>query len=548
MSDLPNIAYYGSHNAAIAVEHRGKIVSVIEFERLLGYKNSGVAQYKVPRHGGGDCLRFYIKEALRIVKQEHGFDLFENCYVGNTDVVIGTQLEKTHEVIPIAGNYIGCLHHESHAAGVFYQSPYQRALIVSFDGGGNDGKFNIYLCNRGESPQLLERVFNPVLHAPGCPIDFDLGFAYMSFGEILGDIRLDAISDGNLVYSGKIMGLASYGRVIPNCYNKIMDYYKSDPQGPNYQFKLKKLSDRLGIAFSMENRITGQQAWDLAASSQRVFEDCFIDVVEKYLQLYSDLPICLTGGCGLNILLNTRLVKEFGREVFVGPTPNDCGLAVGMMLNAIKPVEPADVTYLGLPILDRNMLSYYIQTTNNAWRRDLNMDELVNDLAEKKIVGVMRGNSEHGARALGNRSILCAPFGKEMKDILNEKVKHREWYRPFAPVVRLEDLETYFDWTIETRWMNFCPLVKPEWREQLGAVTHIDNTARVQTVTSEQNPFIYELLTKFKEKTGIGVLLNTSFNVDRMPILTTVKEAFEVYNHTMLDGLVIENEYIKKTL
>jgi len=133
-----------------------------------------------------------------------------------------------------------------------------------------------------------------------------------------------------------------------------------------------------------------------------------------------------------------------------------------------------------------------------------------------------------------------------MKDVLNEKVKHREYYRPFAPMVRLEDVSEYFEWEGESRWMTFCPKVKKEWRKKLPSITHVDNTARIQTVTKEQNPWIYELLTKFKEKTGVGVLLNTSFNVNGKPILNTIRDAFEILGKSEMDGLVIEDTYIKK--
>jgi predicted NodU family carbamoyl transferase len=153
---------------------------------------------------------------------------------------------------------------------------------------------------------------------------------------------------------------------------------------------------------------------------------------------------------------------------------------------------------------------------------------------------------EHGPRALGNRSILCNPSIAKMKDILNAKVKHREYYRPFAPMVRLEDVSEYFEWEGESRWMTFCPKVKKEWRKKLPSITHVDNTARIQTVTKEQNPWVYELLTKFKEKTGVGVLLNTSFNVNGKPILNTVRDAFHILGTSEMDGLVIEDNYIKK--
>jgi predicted NodU family carbamoyl transferase len=197
--------------------------------------------------------------------------------------------------------------------------------------------------------------------------------------------------------------------------------------------------------------------------------------------------------------------------------------------------------------MDLDNLLYYTQNTDLRFTPHiLNQNTLVKDLIEGKIIGIARDRSEHGPRALGNRSIICNPSLPEMKDILNAKVKHREWYRPFAPVVRLEDVNKYFEWDKESRWMSFCPKVREEWREKLTSITHVDGTARVQTVTRKQNKWLYDLLTKFEKKTGVGVLLNTSFNVDGKPILSTVKDAFTILEKTELDCLIIENYYFKK--
>jgi carbamoyltransferase len=216
-----------------------------------------------------------------------------------------------------------------------------------------------------------------------------------------------------------------------------------------------------------------------------------------------------------------------------------------MLLNHLKPDKPVDITYAGLPLLDLDVFNHYYQDA--SWsKNNLNLEDLVKDLANNNIVGVVRGNSEHGARALGNRSIICSPFGKEMKDALNEKVKHREWYRPFAPVVRLEDVSKYFEYEGESRWMSFCPKVKEEWREKLAAITHVDNTARVQTVTESQNKWLYDLLTAFEKETGVGVLLNTSFNVNGKPILSSLREAFKVFSESRMDGLIINEKYVTK--
>ena len=546
-----NISFYGSHNASYVVEKDGQILLVLEVERFLNYKNSGLAQYACPNIKN---LLFFSKMIPDYIMKSLGIDEFENCYYLNSDVVIHN-LYRLERHIP-AKNYVEGLHHRAHAAGVFYQSTYEKALIFSFDGGGNDGKFNVYLGDRDNSVTILETVLSPILNNP--VIGYDLGFPYMAFGEYLKDIKYESISSGNLVYPGKIMGLVSYGSVNHEWLSHFIDFYKTNPHGGrvngwevgsyyDFESKIKDLGDKIGIVFDKHNRLEGQVAYDIAATSQRAFEDCFLEVALPYMDQYKDLPVCITGGCGLNILLNTRLVEEFNKEVFVGPDPNDCGIALGLMLDKIKPKEAVDVTYSGTKLLDLDILADYLQTTYQNFKGDiLDIDTLVQDLSQGKIVGVARGRAEHGPRALGNRSIICNPSIPNMKDILNEKVKHREWYRPFAPVVRLEDVNKYFHWDKESRWMSFCPKVKEEWREKLAAITHVDGTARVQTVTREQNEWLYDLLTKFEEKTGIGVLLNTSFNVDGKPILSTIRDAFTILEKTELDCLVIENYYIQK--
>jgi len=548
---MTNISFYGSHNAAYVVEENGKIVLVLEVERFLNSKNSGMAQYLVPKVPDLLFLAQYIPQ---YIMSTLGIKEFDNCYYLNTDVI----LDKSHSLekyIP-AKEYKGGNHHRSHAAGTFYQSPYEEALIFSFDGGGDDGKFNIYYGTRKNSVKLLEGINNPILDNPH--IKYDLGFPYMIFGQYLDDIKLEPLNIGNLVYPGKIMGLASYGNVNQEWLPYFVEFYKNNPDGSHYgewddtgyydyEFKLKKLGKKINLKFNVNDRFSGQVAYDIAATSQRAFEDCFLEIAEPYFDLFPDTPICITGGCGLNIILNTRLVEEFNREVFVGPNPNDCGIALGLMLDNLKPQEPIDITYSGTELLDINLLSNYIQNQPfNFTSHILDTNTLIEDLVEGKIVGVARGKAEHGPRALGNRSIICNPIYPEMKDILNAKVKHREWYRPFAPVVRLEDVNKYFEWNKESRWMSFCPKVREEWKDKLGAITHVDGTARVQTVTKEQNEWLYNLLTEFENRTGVGVLLNTSFNVDGKPILSTIEDAFKILRETEMDGLIIENVYIKK--
>jgi carbamoyltransferase len=555
---MANISFHGSHNGAIVIEQNKEILCVVEIERFLNYKNVGIAQYKTPRY-----IMIVVEEILRWVEKEYGIKEFDNCYFSSTDF-IGENFEGIHRIFQTnqlikAKNYIHGSHHESHTYGVFYQSPYQEALIFSFDGGGDDGEFNVYHAKRGDEIKRLEQVKNPIMGDPN--LYYNLGFAYMIFGQYLKDIQFDNMADGNLVWPGKIMGLVSYGKVRKTWLKHFIHFFKSDPDGANddYIKKINKLGEAIKVKFDINERLEGQIAYDIATTAQRAFEECFIEVAKPYFDQYPDLPICITGGCGLNIILNTRIKQEFNKEVFVGPNPSDCGIALGLMLKHLKPKTPVDITYKGLPILDKAMLA---QTLNEYpyVKKLMPKDEeyhsfeqhdfsiVLEDLANGKIIGVTQGQAEHGPRALGHRSILCNPSIPEMKDILNAKVKHREWYRPFAPVVRLEDVNKYFEWEGESRWMSFCPTVRKEWRKKLAAITHIDNTARVQTVTKEQNEWLYNLLTEFEKKTGIGVLLNTSFNVNGKPILSTYKDAFIIYNNTELDCLLLEDYYIRKEI
>jgi len=533
---MANIAFHGSHNSAIAVEENGKIVCVIEIERFISKKNSGYSQYSPVNVV---LRKNLLKEILKYIENEYGITNYETCLFSNTDCIEDDLYEEIskngrnhfHVWIP-AKKYISCLHHESHASCAFYQTDYEEALIISFDGGGSDGFFNIYHAKNRNTINLLEK------------IDLDLGFPYMSLGDYLGDIKKEpALNIGNLVYSGKIMGLCSYGNLNESWLKHFENYYKSKPNGLNYLKLLDELGNKVNLKFDVNKRFSGQMAWDIAKTSQTAFENVFMEIISPFLVKYPKIPLIITGGCALNIILNTKLKEETGRDVFVPPNPNDCGLALGMLLNLLKPNQSIDATYTGISILDKHTLMSYVE---EELGKPLEIKKLVDDLREGKIVGVVRGNSEHGPRALGNRSIFCNPSVPNMKDKLNQKVKNREWYRPFAPVCRLEDANKYFVMDYESRWMSFCPKVRDEWKEKLVSITHVDGTARVQTVTKEQNPWLYELLTEFEKKCGFGVLLNTSFNINGKPLISKYSEAFTVYKKTELDCLLLEEFYFTK--
>ena len=212
------------------------------------------------------------------------------------------------------------------------------------------------------------------------------------------------------------MGLCAYGQVKKEWIPWFMDYYKANAASGEYEEEINKIiGKKIGVNFDRDNRLKGQIAYDIAATSQKAFEECFLEIAKPYIKKYPNIPIIVTGGCALNIILNTRIKKEFKREVFVGPNPNDCGLAVGLLLHHSKPKKPVDLTYSGPYLLDFNNLGNYIQNYPNGINLKIeNPQHTANDLALGKIIGVARGKSEHGPRALGNRSILCNPSIKEM--------------------------------------------------------------------------------------------------------------------------------------
>ena len=198
---MANISFYGSHNSAVAVEEGGEVICIIEIERFISKKNSGYSQYMVC-----NTRPFLLKELLNFVDSEYGIKEYDKCYYLNSDTLEGGTKHYYEKLIP-AKSYHSCNHHLSHAACALYQSEFPEALIVSFDGGGNDGFFNIYHAPNRKDINLVKK------------IDLDLGFPYMTFGNYLDDIRFEAaLSIGNLVYSGKLMGLCSYGNVIKDCY------------------------------------------------------------------------------------------------------------------------------------------------------------------------------------------------------------------------------------------------------------------------------------------------------------------------------------------
>jgi carbamoyltransferase len=558
----------GGHNAGITIYNKGEFIA-IELERLFNHKNLAWCNF-MPRMDGEymtKIIKHYIKEKYGIDKIDVLRSInsdWENKQIGrffNVDLIEhnqvrldseGNQIEGCSDTNETSGDGWAAFHHKSHAAGTFYQSPFDEALVFSFDGGGDDGwNLGYHFDRKKERDKQMKTIhfsFN------------DYGNPYFFLGYFIDDIKyIHDYGEACLTYAGKLMGYCSYGSVREDWIEPIKDYYSKwnrvgwNPVEDKAEQYLSDLGRKIGLHFdfnehghaSGENRLKGDDAKDLIATSQYVFEELHFNEVKKLIDFYKT-NVCITGGCGMNILYNTRIRdyvrKTLGKDVYIAPNSSDCGLSTGLVIDYLRPDEPMDLTYAGEEVYDDNdIFSYMIE---GRVFEPLDLSKIIDHIfKDKHIYGVVQGRAEHGPRALGNRSIICSP-AEGMKKVLNDRVKHREFFRPFAPIVRLEDVSTYFDWEGESRHMNFAAYVKEEYREQLASITHSDGTARIQTVTREQNELMYDMLTEAANKGFIPVLLNTSFNVAGKPILNTYKDAFAIMGKEDMNGLIIKSKYL----
>ena len=467
--------------------------------------------------------RAILEQCRDIAAKEWGIENDYEAVLISSDGYVQTEpslIFNTESVKTVAS------HHQTHAASAFYMSPFSQALIVSYDGGGDDGHFNIYAGN-SSGIEILEKI----------PSDF--GGGYLLCGSLIREVAES--SRHQLALSGKLMGLCGYGKVIGKYVPSFKEFF--------FDRDYRKLAETTGLPLKnldnpwenpLENWVfEGQEGYDIAATAQEAFEQAFFSVLDKY---DPNIPLIMTGGCALNVLVNEKVKCLYNRPLYVPPDPHDGGLSLGHLFLYNKPTDQVNVTYSGLPLVDRNKLQNYIDEYGAT---KLNKKEIAELIKDGKIVGLVYGDSEVGPRALGNRSIVCDPNIADMKDILNSKVKFREWYRPFAPFCKKEVAHKYFqsrDFE-NMEYMSFAPKVKVD---NIPAVTHIDRSARLQIVSENTHKHFYDLLTEYEKISATEVLLNTSFNIKGEPILTRISDALNILNSTQLDYVVIEDYLFKK--
>jgi carbamoyltransferase len=452
-------------------------------------------------------------------------------------------------------------HHASHAATAFFTSPSRRAAILTADGVGEWATLTVGHGERRDDGHCEIMLLREVRYP------HSLGMLYSTFTAYLGF----AVNEDEY----KVMGLAAYGR--PTMVEQVRKLIQRTPDGAfalapayfeyhttaarSYSAKFIELFGPPRSPFEPIDLATadGRRFADCAASIQCVLEETLVDLTRALQRETGLRDLCLGGGVALNGVANARIAVESGFErVFVPPAPGDAGCALGAALYADRIYfqnpdrEVPDHPFWG-PRVDPQELTGAAREDGQVVE-ELNeaalLDRVAGELAAGRVVGWMDGASEFGPRALGHRSILAAPHAVEMRDRLNRDIKFREEFRPFAPVVTAEAAARYFDLPPGglrlARFMSGVFPVRPEWRARLAAVTHVDGSARLQVLEREMAPRMYGLLEAYGRRTGIPVLLNTSFNIAGEPIVNRALEGYSTFRRCGIDTLVAGSVLVSK--
>jgi carbamoyltransferase len=441
-------------------------------------------------------------------------------------------------------------HHIAHIASAYYCSPWEKAAGFSYDGSGDFVSTMMARCE-GNKVDVLDRVFLP----------HSLGSFYTMICEFIG---YNKYGD-----EGKVMGLAPYGRdtycnqvrellmTSRSGFELDLEYFK--PLGSNEGMQIKpdgtvalarhfsgRMAELFGPPRDPDAEIT-QRDMDLAYAMQHCFEEVFFHLLNE---LHKRVPlenIAMAGGCALNSVANGKLFARTPfRHTWIQPAAGDEGLAVGAALHTYHSVlgHKRDFvmknSYLGPEFSDARIESS-LNAAGVKYRkldRGPLLDTVSDRIAKGDVVGWFQGRMEWGPRALGNRSILAHPGLPNMKDVLNARIKRREWFRPFAPSILQERQVEFFEHDHPSPFMLHVYKIKPGKRESLCAVNHVDDTGRLQSVSRDENALYYELIQSFERKTGIPVVLNTSFN-ENEPIVCAPEEAISCFQRTRMDAIAI---------
>lgn len=584
------------HDSAAALIEDGKIIVAAQEERFTRIKHDK----RIPVNAIKFCLKeghcefsdldavaYYDNPFLTMQRfcqnvctlKECADELIERSF----DDMLGDKIWIRHNLLHEfgkmgkQGKFLVSEHHLSHAASAFYPSPFETAVILTNDGVGEWETTTIGV-GEGKNIRILQNIQYP----------HSLGLLYSAFTYFCGF----KVNEGDY----KFMGLAPYGE--PTYYDLLkaevidvkedgsyrldLDYFDFQNGRTMISPKMEELLD--GVRRQPEGRITKREM-DIAASVQKITEEVILKQAYYAKNLRPNIEnLVLAGGCALNCVANGKLLKEnIFKNIWIQPAAGDAGGAIGCALYAyhnyydkervINCNDSQESTYLGSQY-DDNTIEEQLKKCNAQYKKvgeETLVKQIAEDIAKGRVVGHFNGRAEFGPRALGNRSILADPRSPEMQSKLNLKIKYRESFRPFAPSVLKEKVNDYFEFgegespymllcadiqkerrnpfhlrqRLEYTNMDMIPIVN-EKRSDIPAVTHVDYSARIQTVSKERNARYYRILKEFDRLTGCGVLVNTSFNVRGEPIVHSPKDAYVCFMRTEMDVLVIGNYILYK--
>ncbi len=551
--------YY--HDSAAAILKNGKIIAAVEEERFSRNKfDDGFPKlainYCMEQAGitakNLDCVAFYDKSVLKFERLlDNYISVAPRGLRSFLDVIpkwIHKRLWVKDEIkkhLKYSGKIIFPEHHLSHAAYSYFSSSFDKSAILTVDGVG-EWTSTSFGSAEGNKIKLLKDIRWP----------HSLGMFYSAFTYYLGF----KVNEGEY----KLMGLSSYGK--PKYHDLILNELIDVKEDGSIHLNMKYFAftfDRIMITKKFEELFDNptrkedseieQIHFDIGASAQSVLEEILLKMVNHVFNETKEKNLCLGGGVALNGVANNRILKESPFEnIFIPPSPGDAGSAVGCAAyayysflnnNRIIEKDPSKIiknnVYVGPEYSNEEIKLFLL--SNNIEYEEFDTQGLLEKTAklieEQNVVGWYQGRMEWGPRALGNRSILADPRNEKMKEILNEKIKHREKFRPFAPSILEEHTKEYFDIDIPSPYMLLVANVKKP--EIIPAITHVDGTGRLQTVSKDANPLYYNLISEFFKLTGVPVLINTSMNVRGEPIVNTPEQAYQMIIKTDMDYLVM---------
>lgn len=586
-------AFY--HDSAAALLRDGEIVAAAQEERFTRRKHEAAfptraVDFCLQRAGvtldAVDRIAFYDKPFLKFERLLESYVAFAPRGFRSFRMAIPAWLkEKLFQKKILSDRLAECAgggawqarllfaeHHQSHAASAFYPSPFAEAVVLTLDGVGEWATASVALGREHDLDIIRE------IHYP-----HSLGLLYAAFTSYIGF----KVNSGEY----KVMGLAPYGepRFAQVILDRLIDVkddgsFRLDQQYFNYGAGLTMTNEAFDALFGGAPRRADQpltqRHMDLAASIQAVTEEVVLRLTRALAREGHSRNLCLAGGVALNCVANGKILRDGQFErIWIQPAAGDAGGALGAAYVAYhrwagRPRrrgghgDRMQGSYLG-PDYDQSEIEARLSALGarfTAWDEDGLLDRTVEALTARHAVGWFQGRMEFGPRALGARSILGDPRVPDMQRALNRKVKYRESFRPFAPSVLAEDAEEWFELTTDSPYMLLVADVRPRWRRALTAdeealrgldqlravrscipaVTHVDGSARIQTVHAATHPRYHALLRRFKTATGCPVLVNTSFNVRGEPIVCTPEDAFRCFMGTDLESLAIGHCFLRK--